>query len=187
MDVQPSTAAVTAPLAATETAAAGGDGPSFRDILSACNPLQYLPVVGTIYRAVTGDVIPEGLRAIGSFLVSGLTGGPVGMALNAATVIAEKITGIDTEAIARDLIAGLGLGLGPSPLVPAAPDAPARAADPVLEAGRPEALAVPCSSSARAACGLDRPLAVPEMPPLAPASGARLREGLAQYQRRAIA
>jgi hypothetical protein len=34
---------------------------SFGDVLSALNPLQYLPVVGSIYRAVTGDTIPETL------------------------------------------------------------------------------------------------------------------------------
>ena len=42
---------------------------SFHDILSALNPLQYLPVIGTIYRAVTGDQIPELLRRAGSLVV----------------------------------------------------------------------------------------------------------------------
>ena len=68
-------------------------GVSFREILSDLNPLQYLPVVGTIYRAVTGDVIPEPLRFFGSLLVSGLLGGPMGVAISLATTAAEKITG----------------------------------------------------------------------------------------------
>jgi hypothetical protein len=74
-------------------------GFSFRDLLSALNPLQYLPVVGTIYRAATGDVIPEPLRRLGSLLVSGLLGGPVGVAISLATTVAEKISGIDPEKI----------------------------------------------------------------------------------------
>ncbi len=74
-------------------------GFSFRDILSALNPLQYLPVVGTIYRAVTGDVIPEPLRFLGSLVVSGLLGGPIGVGISLATTAAEKITGLDPEKI----------------------------------------------------------------------------------------
>jgi hypothetical protein len=74
-------------------------GFGFRDLLSALNPLQYLPVVGTIYRAATGDVIPEPLRRLGSLLVSGLLGGPVGVVISLVTTVAEKITGVDPEKI----------------------------------------------------------------------------------------
>jgi len=82
----------------------------FIDVLSALNPLQYLPVVGTIYRAVTGDTIPEALRLGGSFLVSGLISGPIGILTTAAITIAEKITGIDPDRIGRALAADVGLG-----------------------------------------------------------------------------
>jgi hypothetical protein len=75
-------------------------GVSFHDILSALNPLQYLPVVGTIYRAVTGDTIPEPLRRLGSLLVSGLLGGPIGVVVSLVMTAAEKITGVDPEKIA---------------------------------------------------------------------------------------
>lgn len=75
-------------------------GFTFHDILSALNPLQYLPVVGTIYRAATGDVIPEPLRRLGSLLVSGLLGGPIGVAISLVTIAAEKFTGMDPEKIA---------------------------------------------------------------------------------------
>ena len=78
---------------------------TFHDVLSAINPLQYLPVVGTIYRAVTGDQIPESLRRVGSILVSGLMGGPVGVAVNVATQAAEKITGIDLDQAGQKLLA----------------------------------------------------------------------------------
>ncbi len=111
---------------ATPDAKGSDSGLSFHDVLSALNPLQYLPVVGTIYRAVTGDTIPEGLRIAGSFVVSALTGGPLGVLLNAAVTIAERLTGIDPEAIARD-VAG-SLGVGPTNPLP-------RAARPVEEAG----------------------------------------------------
>ncbi len=84
----------------------------FRDVLSALNPLQYLPVVGTIYRAVTGDTIPEPLQLAGSLLVSGLVSGPIGVLTNVATVIAEKVTGIDPDKIGRTVLAELGLGKG---------------------------------------------------------------------------
>jgi hypothetical protein len=85
--------------AATQTAS-GASGLSFHDILSAMNPLQYIPVVGTLYRAITGDVIPEAVRAGGSMLVSGLLGGPIGLVTNIAMTIAEKVTGVDPEKIA---------------------------------------------------------------------------------------
>ncbi len=79
---------------------------SFHDILSALNPLQYLPVIGTIYRALTGDQIPEPIRRIGSLVVSFLAGGPIGAAINIAMVAAEKITGFDLEATGQSLVKG---------------------------------------------------------------------------------
>jgi hypothetical protein len=84
---------------AAQPAAVHDHGFNFHEFLSDINPLQYLPVVGTIYRAVTGDVIPEALREGGSFLVSGLLGGPIGLLTSIAETIAEKITGIDPEKI----------------------------------------------------------------------------------------
>jgi hypothetical protein len=88
-----------APAPAARTGAANAHPFSFHDFLSAMNPLQYLPVVGTIYRAITGDVVSEPVREGGSLLVSGLLGGPIGLITNIATTIVEKITGIDPEKI----------------------------------------------------------------------------------------
>jgi hypothetical protein len=84
---------------AANVVAKADHGFSFHNLLSAMNPLQYLPVVGTIYRAITGDVIPEALRRAGSFVVSGLLGGPIGLAASIAATLAEKVTGIDPEVI----------------------------------------------------------------------------------------
>ena len=86
--------------AADQATGGHGHGFNFHEFLSAINPLQYLPVVGTIYRAMTGDVIPESLREGGSMLVSGLLGGPIGVVTYIVTTLAEKITGIDPEKIA---------------------------------------------------------------------------------------
>jgi hypothetical protein len=102
---------------AAQTTAVHAHEFSFHDFLSAINPLQYLPVVGTIYRAVTGDVIPEALREGGSLLVSGLMGGPIGLVTSIAETIAEKVTGIDPEKIVTAMFHG------PSPAV-AAPATP---------------------------------------------------------------
>lgn len=82
----------------------------FHRLLSELNPLQYVPVVGTIYRAITGDTIPETARLAGSLVVSGLTGGPIGLAINIGTTALEKLTGIDPETIGTRLLADIGLG-----------------------------------------------------------------------------
>ena len=89
---------------------------SFHDVLSALNPLQYLPVIGTIYRAATGDLIPEPVRRLGSLLVSGLLGGPVGVAINLATMAAEKIAGIDLDGIGQSLLHGRALAATDTPV-----------------------------------------------------------------------
>ncbi|HEY4172313.1 MAG TPA: hypothetical protein VGM42_04740 [Rhodopila sp.] len=91
---------VASPPAAAQAAIVHSHGFTFHQFLSAINPLQYLPVVGTIYRALTGDVIPEALREGGSMLVSGLLGGPIGIITSIFTTLAEKATGIDPEKIA---------------------------------------------------------------------------------------
>ncbi len=92
--------------------------------LSELNPLQYLPVVGTIYRAMTGDTIPDTARMAGSLVVSGLTGGPAGVAIGVGTAIVERAAGIDTERLGLRLLASIGIGHGPAAPVAASPAAP---------------------------------------------------------------
>lgn len=48
---------------------------SFSQFLHGLNPVQHLPVIGTIYRAVTGDTIPAPMQVAGA----GIFGGPMGM------------------------------------------------------------------------------------------------------------
>jgi hypothetical protein len=64
---------------------------SFSDVLSTLNPLQYIPVVGTIYRAITGDSAPEAAQV----LVGTLVGGPFGLIASAASAMVEQSTGKD--------------------------------------------------------------------------------------------
>jgi hypothetical protein len=101
------------PPAASGTApsrVAGGSPPggsaavSFHDVLSALNPLQYLPVLGTIYRAATGDEVAEPVRRIGAAIGSFLLGGPVGLAVNLATVVVEKLAHIDLDQTAQGVL-----------------------------------------------------------------------------------
>ena len=89
----------------------------FHDLLSELNPLQYVPVVGTIYRAVTGDMIPESTRFVGSLVVSGLMGGPVGIAIDVGTTMLEHLLGIDQEEIGDEILAALGIGPDVKPAV----------------------------------------------------------------------
>lgn len=98
----------------------------FRELLSELNPLQYLPVVGTIYRAVTGDTIPETARTVGSLVVSGLTGGPVGVGLSLAAMAVERVLGIDPERLGRRLLADVGVA-GAAPAPTPVPGPPTRA------------------------------------------------------------
>lgn len=71
-----------------------GDGESFfHHILDVINPLQHLPVVGTIYRAITGEHIGPIEKIAGD----GLYGGIIGAATSAADVAFEAITGKSVE------------------------------------------------------------------------------------------
>jgi hypothetical protein len=60
---------------------------TFGDFLSGLNPLQHLPIVGTIYRAATGDVAPAAMRVAGGFLM----GGPLGAVASAVGVMVEAM------------------------------------------------------------------------------------------------
>ncbi len=107
-------------------AAATKPQPGFFDhFLSELNPLQYVPVVGTIYRAVTGDTIPESARFAGSLVVSGLTGGPVGIGINVGATALEHLLGIDPEQIGTRLLHGLGIGATPPSNNPGGPSSAA--------------------------------------------------------------
>lgn len=68
-------------------------GFSFKDLVDIVNPLQHLPVVGSIYRYLTGDEPAGGTRIIGDSLY----GGPIGFGVSVVS------TALLTDASGHDL------------------------------------------------------------------------------------
>jgi hypothetical protein len=66
------------PLGPDEAAPIPGGEMSFDDVLKGLNPLHHLPVVGTIYRAATGETIHPVFRVLGGALFGGVPGMLVG-------------------------------------------------------------------------------------------------------------
>lgn len=79
-----------------------GDHFSFHDLLDAINPLQHIPVVSTIYRAVTGDTLGNAARVVGD----GLYGGVIGVIAGLVDVSVIENTGKD---IGGNIMEALGL------------------------------------------------------------------------------
>lgn len=93
----------------------GKDGFSFGDFLDIINPLQHIPIVSTIYRAITGDTIKPGARIAGDTLF----GGPIGLVGGVIDAMVQESTGKD---IGEQALAMVGIDVGPDK-----PDAPATA------------------------------------------------------------
>ena len=70
----------------------GSDGLTFGDILDIINPLQHIPIVSTIYRAITGDDIAAAPKIAGGALF----GGVIGLVVSIIDTAIEQITGQDT-------------------------------------------------------------------------------------------
>ncbi|CAK0755171.1 conserved hypothetical protein [uncultured Gammaproteobacteria bacterium] len=116
---------------------AGGDAPNtprgtgadaeydltFHDALSVINPLQHLPIIGTLYREATGDTINPTARVLGGILFGGVTGG-IGAVFDA---IMEQKTG-------KDMGGTLYAALFEDDSTPAPPNAPPTANAPVVVA-----------------------------------------------------
>lgn len=69
----------------------GEDGFGIADLIDIVNPLQHIPGVSTVYRAMTGDEISPGARLAGGTLY----GGPLGFASALADNVSEDLTGRD--------------------------------------------------------------------------------------------
>jgi hypothetical protein len=69
----------------------GPNGFSFKSVLDIINPLQQIPVVSDIYRAMSGDTIATGSRLAGGALL----GGPIGFVAALINSIVEDETGKD--------------------------------------------------------------------------------------------
>ncbi len=63
----------------------------FFDLVDMINPLQHIPVVGSIYRAITGDEI----KPIGQIVGGAVFGGPLGAAGGVVNAIVQAKTGSD--------------------------------------------------------------------------------------------
>ena len=69
----------------------GSDGFTFGDIFDIINPLQHIPIVSTIYRAITGDDIAVAPKVAGGALF----GGVIGLVVSIIDTAIEQITGQD--------------------------------------------------------------------------------------------
>ncbi|WP_425407115.1 hypothetical protein [Hwanghaeella sp.] len=81
----------------------GEDGLTFGDLLDIVNPLQHLPVVGAVYRSVTGDEASPGAKMAGGAIY----GGPLGFASAMINNAIEEHTGDD---VMGHMLAMVGLG-----------------------------------------------------------------------------
>src|ERR1700761_6538336 len=66
---------------------------TFHDFLSIINPLQHLPVIGTLYRAITGDTISAPERIAGDTLYGGIWGAVSSIADTAFEALTGKDVG----------------------------------------------------------------------------------------------
>ncbi len=78
-------------VAADDSFMFGEDGLTFGDMLDTINPLHHLPVVGPIYRELTGDEISPAARMAGGTIF----GGPIGFVAALANVAIEETSGDD--------------------------------------------------------------------------------------------
>lgn len=74
----------------------GDDGLQFRDLLDLVNPLQHIPLLGNLYRRMTGDVLDPAIRVAGGALF----GGPIGAGLAAAALAFKAWTAAPDAAVA---------------------------------------------------------------------------------------
>ena len=151
----------------------GDDGFSFGDLLDLINPLQHLPIVSTLYRAITNDEIAPGPRMAGGAIY----GGPLGFVSALADTFIEEATGKD---VGEHIVALAGFGpdeaetdapstgetvqtaalTGGSPALPQATVSDAPAAGIPLTAAAAVVAAAPIQSASTAATHTARPAAL---------------------------
>ncbi len=105
-----------------------GSSFSFHDFLSIINPLQHLPVVSTLYRAITGDKIGTPEKIAGDALYGGLLGAVASIADAAFEAITGKDVGDTVLAMFTGnhddkAVAVAANTQAPAASAPAAPDA----------------------------------------------------------------
>lgn len=80
-----------------------GDSYEFHDVVDVINPLHHLPIVGMVYRGLTGDTLHPMSQIIGGALY----GGPIGAVTGTINAISQVQTGKDLSDHALGF-AGLG-------------------------------------------------------------------------------
>lgn len=91
----------------TSSSASEESSLSFGDVIDLINPLQHIPIVSSIYRALTGDQISDPMRILGGALY----GGVVGFAANLAYTVVDEASGGHLE---EKAMASLGIGEEPA-------------------------------------------------------------------------
>jgi hypothetical protein len=76
------------------------EGLTFADVLDTINPLHHLPIIGTIYRELTGSTLSPAARLIGG----GIYGGPLGLVFSMVDATVQEGTGRD---IGSNMLAAL--------------------------------------------------------------------------------
>ncbi len=76
---------------------------SFDTLLGGLNPLHHLPILGMIYRGVSGDTIPAPMRILGA----GVFGGPMGMIGAALVCLADELLSMSPDTSRPALPAGM--------------------------------------------------------------------------------
>jgi hypothetical protein len=149
-------------------------GPAFGDLLDAINPLQHIPIISSLYRAITGDQIGHIPRVIGDALF----GGPVGLLLAGVHGMIKEASGAEPSehvvALFRDLT-------GPEETAVATTEPATGESSPMPTAG---------SNPAVAAAGPVSPAAYARPPGKVQAAGApshTIRAGDMERERRRIA
>lgn len=128
---------------------------AFGDLLDVINPLQHIPIIGSLYRNLTGDEISGPAKIMGGLLY----GGPVGLVVALATTIAEQEVGQDLGEAAFAALLG-GEETGNVQLADRGEDAPAAPAGiPDQLPARPAAVstaipaAIPAAANAASRAG----------------------------------
>ena len=85
----------------------GEDGLTFRDLFDLVNPLHHVPIIGNLYRRITGDIIDPAIRIAGGALF----GGPLGAGFAAVSVAIKQVW--DSN---REVVAGSGTLAGHRPV-----------------------------------------------------------------------
>ncbi len=96
-------------VAATEAEFLGHEnGFGFSDFLDIINPLQHIPIVSNVYRAITGDEVSTGAKVLGGGLFGVALGGVTGLVASIANEIFEGETGKDTGDTLIAMMTGSG-------------------------------------------------------------------------------